>query len=404
MFALALDHARLVRELTARNESDSSLAHRQKMESLGEMAGAVAHDFNNLLTTILGVTGLLKLSPTMPATDRESLSLVEIAARRAADLTSRLLAFARGGAVRFEVIDLRDVVTDTSRLASPSLKGRIKLELTVPEQPLLVEGDLGQIQQALLNIVLNARDALVGGGQIRLSLALESDPMGDHAVVTIADDGPGIPEHVRARIFEPFFTTKPKGAGTGLGMAIAYGVVRGHGGSIDLDTEVGRGTTFRLRFPRFLYDAGALEGLDEPVTGTGSERRDLILVVDDDDLVRRTTMSTLGSLGYAAVAADSGPVAIQLVTTRPERFAGVVLDLVMPGMPGNEVFRALLALRPDLPVVVCTGYAPETYLDNEMRRRVVAIVQKPFSADQLAEALAEAGLTPRVQRPHHFVA
>ncbi len=378
----------LARDVSERKALMAQLMQSQKMESLGTMAGAVAHDFNNLLTTILGFAGLLKRSPNLDRDERENVALIEEAARKAADLTGRLLSFARGGLVRFGRVDLRTVVEDTLQLVAPAVHSRIAVEVHLPPAPLLVEGDAGQLQQALTNIILNARDVMPEGGRI----AIRAGASGPLAWVEITDTGPGMSEEVRMRIFEPFYTTKPPGSGTGLGMAITYGIVQGHHGDITVESEPGRGTTFTLSFP--LLAEPAEEAVDAFSAGDGN----LILVVDDDAMVRRALAETLGELGYNVVEAPGGATAVEIVRARPDRFAAVLLDLVMPGMTGSETFRALTAIRPDLPVIVCTGYAADSHIDTDVKRRIAGLIQKPFTSDRLARALEAAGARPTARR------
>lgn len=379
----------LARDVSERKALMRQLVQSQKMDSLGAMAGAVAHDFNNLLTTILGFAGLLKRSPNMDAEERENLALIEDAARRAADLTGRLLSFSRGGLVRFGRVDLRTVVEDTMSLAEPTLHTSIAATVSLPETPVYVEGDAGQLQQALTNIVLNARDAMPEGGSISITLAIE----GAVGVVSIADNGPGMDEETRMRIFEPFYTTKPAGSGTGLGMAITYGIIQGHHGDIAVASQPGQGTTFTISLP--LYHDSEPGG---PVDIFNAGEGNLVLVVDDDAMVRRTTTATLAELGYNVVEAPGGATAVEIVRARPDRFSVVLLDLVMPGMTGSETFRALTAIRPDLPVVVCTGYAADSHIDTDVKRRIAGLVQKPFTAERLARALEAAGARPTRSR------
>lgn len=375
----------LARDVSERKALMRQLVQSQKMDSLGTMAGAVAHDFNNLLTTILGFAGLLKRSPNMDPEERENLALIEDAARRAADLTGRLLSFSRGGLVRFGQVDLRTVVDDTMSLAEPTLHAGISVSVSLPGGPVFVEGDAGQLQQAITNVVLNARDAVPESGRIGVSLAVD----GAVAVVTVEDTGPGMDEETRMRIFEPFYTTKPVGSGTGLGMAITYGIIQGHHGDIAVTSRKGKGTRFTISLPLYRSDEAG-----EPVDRFSAGEGNLVLVVDDDAMVRRTTTATLGELGYNVVEAPGGSTAVEIVRARPDRFSVVLLDLVMPGMTGSETFRALTAIRPDLPVVVCTGYAADSHIDTDVKRRIAGLVQKPFTADRLARALHAAGARP----------
>jgi|GEM_PF-1116984 len=375
----------LARDVSERKALLRQLMQSQKMDSLGAMAGAVAHDFNNLLTTILGFAGLLKRSQNMDTEERENLALIEDAARRAADLTGRLLSFSRGGLVRFGRVDLRNVVEDTLQLAEPTMHAGLEVRREFSGAPVYVEGDAGQLQQALTNIVLNARDAMPESGTISVGLRTE----GGMAIVRIEDTGPGMDEETRVRIFEPFYTTKPAGSGTGLGMAITYGIVQGHHGDISVESEPGRGTAFTISLP--LLDVADDEA---PVDLFNAGEGNLVLVVDDDAMVRRTTTATLTELGYNVVEAPGGATAVEIVKARPDRFSAVLLDLVMPGMTGSETFRALMAVRPDLPVVVCTGYAADSHIDTDVKRRIAGLVQKPFTAERLGKALTAAGAMP----------
>ena len=379
-------------DVTAQRTTERDLAQAQKMESLGVMAGSVAHDFNNLLTAILGFAGVLKLAPGLDDEDREHLYLIEQSARRGADIASRLLAFSRGGLARFVPVDLREVTRETITLVAPTLHDRLRVEAELPGAAVQVEGDFGQLQQALLNIILNARDVLPEDGCIGISLSATEDI----ARLTVSDDGPGMSDEVRRRIFEPFYTTKSRGSGTGLGLSITYGIVQGHHGEIEVDSRPGSGTTFSLTFP--ILREVTPQVPQEMDAGEGT----LVLLVDDDDLVRRATSSSLMNLGYNVVEVGTGPLAVDLIRARPGRFAAILLDLVMPGMGGRDVFHAVQAVRPDLPVIVCTGYAAAAHIDDAMKRAIAGLLQKPFSPERLEAALRSVGAEP--VRPARTVA
>jgi len=235
----------MARDVSERKALQHQAVQSQKMESLGTMAGYVAHDFNNLLTTILGFAGLIKRSPRLDDDDHENLDLIEDAAHRAAELTRRLLTFARGGLVSFCAMDLREVITETLALCQPTIHPELTVTADLPSEPVPIEGDPGQLQQAVMNILRNACDALSGAGTIALCLRSSKG----QAILTIKDDGPGMDEDIRTRIFEPFFSTKPFGSGTGLGMAITYGIVQGHHGTITVASAHGAGTTFTITLP-----------------------------------------------------------------------------------------------------------------------------------------------------------
>ncbi|MGK2965821.1 MAG: sensor histidine kinase [Tepidiformaceae bacterium] len=228
-----------------RERIQRQLLEGQKMESLGAMAGAIAHDFNNRLTTILGFAGLVKRSPGLSEIDREHLGYLEESARQAATLTWQLLTFARGGMVAFQRIDLGDVVRRALAGAAPALGRPLRVVVSLPGEPVETEGDATQLEQALLSVILNARDAITGAGEVRVTLTV----VDGHAEVRVADTGSGMDEETRLRAFEPFFTTKAAGIGTGLGLAITYGVVQAHGGWVRVASEVGKGTTVTIELP-----------------------------------------------------------------------------------------------------------------------------------------------------------
>lgn len=381
------------RDVTERAMLQQRLIQGQKMEALGAMAGNVAHDFNNMLTTVLGFAGLLKRAPEMSEETLEQLGLIEDAARRASDISSRLLTFARGGLVRFGPVDMRAVVEETLRLAQAGLPATIEVRTRLSSAPAVVEGDAGQLQQAILNIIINARDAMPEGGTLTVRLWVA----GDGCLLSIADTGTGMSEESRLRMFEPFYTTKPIGQGTGLGMAITYGVVEAHHGSISVTTTPGRGTTFTINLP-LIDESAAQEAVPAVVAGPAAaaapadER--VVLVVDDDHLVRRTVAAILLELGYRVETAGSGTEALDMVTATPGRFTAVVLDLMMAGMSGAATFRELKAVRADLPIVICTGFVDHEQVDDEVRRGAAGVVHKPFTADGLARALQLAGAFP----------
>lgn len=374
---------------TASTDTAAQLGQTQKMEALGSMAGMIAHDFNNLLTTILGYTSIVKNAGRLHPEDRECLDDVEDAAHKAASLTGRLLSFARGGLMQTGALDMRSVIADTLRLAQPALQHRIAINLDMPDTPVPIDGDESQLQQALLNLLLNARDAMTDGGTVNIRLSVLSEL----ATLVVEDNGPGMDANTKLRIFEPFFTTKPKGSGTGLGTSITYGIVKSHGGNIDVASAPGKGAKFTIQLP-------AMQHLppesDRQLMSTAD--RDLVLVVDDDDMVRRTTMATMAHLGYNVIDAPSGRLAIELVNARPERFAVVLLDLVMPELTGAQTFRELRKIRPDLPVVVCTGYAAEDHLDQSLRHDIAGLVNKPFTAERLHDVVSGLGLQPSRKR------
>lgn len=375
------------RDITERRRVEDAMLKAQRMESLGQLAGGLAHDFNNLLSAILGSVSLAHLSDE-PLDDsmRENLETIETAARRGADITRRLMSFARGELTRLTTLDLAEVVHDVIRISRPSVPRTIDMTISTNGRKALVEGDATQLQQALLNIVLNAAYVMPRGGRISFDLRVNDEGPQPLARVSVADTGPGMEEEVRERVFEPFFTTKPQGLGTGLGLASTYGIVTGLGGAISVESTLGEGTTFVIELPLAAGTPGAVAPAEaEGDTGP-------ILVVDDEDIVRRATASMLRGFGLEVVDVSNGRAAVDLVQSAPKRWVAVVLDLVMPGYTGAECFREISRLNPDLPVIIASGYAPESYLEDEDRRRVSAVLQKPFTMARLREVLEGIGV------------
>lgn len=318
--------------------SDDSLHHQlvqtQRLDALAQMAGHVAHEYNNLLTTILGFSGLLQQSARLTADEQDNLGHIDDAARRAAELTRSLLSFSRGGLVSFGPLDLVRTVRDTVRLAEPSLGTGVHISLEMMERSIEIEGDAGQVQQAILNLLLNARDALNGSGAVYVRV----EAADGYAIVTVADDGPGMDEETRARAFEPFFSRKGSRHAAGLGLSITYGIVKGHGGSIDLDTAEGLGTTLTIRLP-----------LANTARAPMNRGGDLAIVAADDDVTRERAEQLAWSLGLTPIFARDAEHAARIVASRPHRFATAIAP---PGYGGPfSMFAAEAAARTGIPVL-----------------------------------------------------
>jgi signal transduction histidine kinase len=314
---------------------DQRLVQAQRLDALAHMAGHVAHEYNNLLTTILGFSGLMRRSDHLTTDERDNLGHIDDAAHRAADLTRSLLAFARGGLVSFGPVDLARVVAETLRLAEPTLGSGVRLRFRTPTEPAFIEGDAEQIQQAALNLILNARDALGESGDLTVTI-LE---LGEIVRLTIADNGRGMDEETRSRAFEPFFSRKASGPASGLGLSTTYGIVKGHHGTIDMVTAPGEGTTVTVDFPAATCPAEYIRPSDGDLA--------LIGPVDEATLSRAVNLAT--SLGLTPVLARDAEHAEQLVTARPHRFATAIT-----GRNGDsEAFTALFSSRPGLPLLLC---------------------------------------------------
>ena len=371
-----------------RVEAQSRLA--DKLRVVGELAGGIAHDFNNQLMAITASTELLKREHPEA---QEQLDLILAASAHSAELTAQLLAFARQGKHLDRAVDLHALIEEVAALLSRSVDKRVRIECQLEASSGWVRGDPTQLQSALLNLGLNASHAMPEGGALSfVTRAARSEPLGEAGAegvpsleLLVSDTGHGIPAELREQIFEPFFTTKgPKG--TGLGLAAVYGTVQAHGGQIEVETEVGRGTTFRLLLPSAESPAPtpAPPSPGEP-SAVGSLRA---LVVDDENLVRVLLARFLELLGHEVSAtAATGREAIDCFRATPDAFDLVLLDLGLPDMGGGEVLTELLRVRPDLPVVIASGYAENEIAEDLLKRGARCFLRKPFESAALAAAI-----------------
>jgi two-component system cell cycle sensor histidine kinase/response regulator CckA len=365
----------------------------QKLESIGLLAGGVAHDFNNLLVGILGYADVLA-SEAKPGSDAEEAARTIIqAAQRAAELTRQLLAVARLGQHKSERVDVHAMVMEATALLGRTLDKSIRLETKLGAALHDVRGDPGQLQQVILNLAVNARDAMPEGGTLTLETAdVEFDAAtvlpglstGSYVTLSVSDTGVGIPEPDQQRIFEPFYTTKAEGKGSGLGLATVFGIAKGHGGTVRVYSELGRGSRFVVYLP--LLGEGA--SLAEPVDPGAPRGTGRVLVVDDEELVRKTAARVLESLGYEPVLVSGGQEALDWLARQPKPPVAVLLDLSMPGMDGRTCFRSMRARVPDLRVIVSSGFSKLGRGDELLAEGAVAFVQKPYRTGELARALA----------------
>ena len=369
-------------DITGRKELEAQLRQSQKMEAVGRLAGGIAHDFNNLLTAISGYTSFaLGRLNGHDSSLREDLVEVEKAAQRASELTQQLLAFSRRQVLTPQVLDLNAVVRDTRALLERLIGEDVAIVVRLDPRLAPVKADPGQIQQVLVNLAVNARDAMPNGG----TLTLQTVATPASSVLVVSDTGTGMDERTRARIFEPFFTTKPAGAGTGLGLATVDGIVEQSGGSVELESELGHGTTFRLSFPVTGEALTApLEAAPSRAAGTTAR----ILLVEDDPTVRTLVRRMLELDGHEVVEAPTPDEALR-------RSAGgcdcdiVVTDVVMPGMSGRDLADRLRLESPELKVLFTSGYAGETFIDRKVLEPGMPFLEKPFTADELKHALAD---------------
>jgi PAS domain S-box-containing protein len=383
------------RDITERKLLEEKFLQAQKMEALGRFAGGVAHDFNNLLTVILAYS-----SPSLAKTAGESElrarhAQIHEAADRAAALTRQLLAFSRKEVVRMETLDLGRVVEEFGRMLPRIIGDDIRVQLELGKRPSHAKADRGQVEQILMNLATNARDAMPRGGVLTFAVeAIEGEVghPGPWIRLTVRDTGVGMDDGTQKRIFEPFFTTKPRNQGTGLGLATVHGIVAQSGGFVTFESAPGRGTSFFVHFPR----GGGTPGAGELAPVVKATRRSAtILVVDDQQSIRRLTSELLGNLGYRVLAAATGEEAVQVAEAEPGAIDLLLLDIVLPGMNGREVAERVLARRADARVLYMSGYMDDTPLRAGVRSRRAAFLEKPFRFEQLVAKIEEVLAAPQ---------
>jgi len=388
----------LARDVTAQRHLEDQLRQSQKMEAVGQLAGGIAHDFNNLLTAILGSTQLL-LQVTPPGdVRREDVDEIRNAGLRAAELTRQLLAFSRRQVLAPKVLELNGVVANMDKMLRRLIGEDVELATTLHAEAGAVNADPGQLEQVLLNLVVNARDAMPGGGRVLIETtrALLRDelverrhrlPPGDYACLAVTDSGAGMDESTQAHLFEPFFTTKEVGKGTGLGLATVYGIVKQSGGYIWVYSEPGRGTTVRVYLPRV---PGAAEPpLPAPELPALRGGHETVLLVEDAAPVRTLARRSLEACGYTVLDAADGPSAIELSARHAGAIAVLVTDVVMPGMSGRELAERLAPTRPEMKVLYTSGYTDDAMVRQGVLNAGVAFLQKPFVPDSLARKVRD---------------
>ncbi len=377
----------MARDITETRRSQELALQAQKMQAIGRLAGGVAHDFNNMLSGILGFAALLQHD--LGADDPRRGDLCEIVAicQRARELTGNLLGFARKGRFRRERVDLNGAIHNVERLLAHTVPRKVSISLELATGLPAVEGDPAQLEQVVMNLALNAADAVAGGGSMVIRTGRIPGARGEPGQVelVVGDSGAGMAPEVQRRAFEPFFTTKAPGEGTGLGLAMVYGTVSNHGGSVRLDSVPGAGTTVTVLLPA-VSAVAAGERADTTVEPALPRGTGTVLVVDDEPVLRRAMSRLLGRLGYAVVLAEDGVEAVEQVGAQDLDL--VLLDLAMPVMDGPEAYEAIRELRPDLPVLLCSGYGPDSVADQLIDRGAAGFLQKPIAYEDLARVVA----------------
>ena len=394
----------IARDITHRRSLEERLVQSEKIESVGRLAGGIAHDFNNLLTAILGYTELLLSSRGPDDPDRADLEEIQRAGHRAAALTHQLLAYSRKQVLIPKEVDLNRAVVNLQGMLTRLIREDILLTCDLWPTPAVIRIDPTQLEQVILNLVINSRDALPGGGSIRLEVASvrlsEVDVPSDQPVragefvrLRVIDNGVGIPRDARPHLFEPFFTTKEIGKGTGLGLASVYGIVRQSNGFITVDSESGLGTTFTMHFPAVMAAAGADQvagGAERPASG-----QETILLVEDEDAVRVIAAAVLRRQGYKVIEVANGRAACEVFEQRGNEIDLLLTDVVMPEMNGPTLAQRLVAARPSLRVLFISGYTDAASpLDDPGMQ--AGFLNKPFQASMLANKVREVLSRPRV--------
>lgn len=394
----------LVHDISRRKQTEEQLRQAQKMEAIGTLAGGVAHDFNNILTSILGYASLVQqeLPPDSPL--YRDMETILNSARRAADLTAQLLTFARRSSqTELRLLDPNDIVREVVKLLERTIDKAIAIEMRLSGDLAAVRGDSSQLHQALLNLCLNARDAMPRGGRLLLETRnvylSEQDigkdlqlTAGDYVVLSVSDTGEGIDPTVRGRIFEPFFTTKEHGRG--LGLAMVYGIVRGHGGAVHVYSERGQGTTFKVYLPACWEAGEAPTQAVEEISG-GQET---ILIVDDEENVRHVLQRILVRGGYTVLLASGGTQALDIYRQSRDEVALVILDIIMPRMSGQETFLRLMEIDPEVKVMLSSGYSENGQVNHILTDGAQGFLQKPYDMAMVLRKVREV-LDKGPQRP-----
>jgi signal transduction histidine kinase/CheY-like chemotaxis protein len=392
----------VVRDVTYRRQLESEqrdlqarLAQAQKMEALGTLAGGIAHDFNNILSAIIGYTELVAASTDRGSKVQEKLERIIQAGMRARDLVKQILTFSRRTARNLNPVQVGIVVMEAMRLMKPALPSTIEIQMNITSEA-FVEGDPTQIHQIVMNLCTNAYQAMkerggvlqVAAEDVLLPDGIEQDswflPPGRYAAIRVSDTGDGIPEAIRKRIFEPYFTTRDMGEGTGLGLSTVHGILKAHGGGLVLETEVGKGTTFHVYLPVLDRVEPPVENREFSGSLRGTER---ILFVDDEAALIEIAEEALEELGYRVTASKNPSEALEIFRSDSSAFDILITDMTMPRLTGIQLAVEVRSIRPDIPVILCTGYRQVAKPEDLEAAGIGRIVPKPASSKDLARAI-----------------
>jgi PAS domain S-box-containing protein len=381
-------------DISYRKEMEKQLQMAQRMEAIGTLAGGLAHDFNNLMMGILGNASIMLLDMATDHPHYAKLKKIETLVQSGSKLTSQLLGYARKGKVELNAFDLSAIVSDSIEVFARTRK-EISVHLDLSPAPIAIEADYSQIEQVLLNLFINAADAMPDGGDLRLTTTtvqdteMEAKPYkiesGRYAMLRVADSGHGMEPETRSQVFDPFFTTKEMGRGTGLGLASAYGIIKAHAGYIDVDSTPGKGSVFTIYLPLSNKNvAQASDGGPAIRFGKGT-----ILIVDDEEMILDVGIEMVRKMGYETLAAKNGDEAVSLFKDHAADIDLVVLDLIMPGTSGKDTFNRLKKIRPDIKILLSSGYSIDSQARALMDQGCDGFIQKPYQLDALSAKIDE---------------
>jgi PAS domain S-box-containing protein len=383
----------IVRDIADRKVLEEQLRQAQKMEAVGILAGGVAHDFNNILSTIVGYASLLQMQAGLDKKLKEYLERILASTERAASLTHSLLAFSRKQAIELQPVEINDSIFGFHKVLARLIGEDIDFKLNLDSESLVVDADVRQIEQVLMNLATNARDAMPHGGKLTIStrtLFLENSdgeiPGGAYAVISVFDTGTGMDSEIKSHLFEPFFTTKEVGKGTGLGLAIVYGIIKNHQGFIKMESKFAQGTTFHLYLP---LKPQAVRKNRRRLQAKIPQGNETILLVEDDAAVRHVTRSMLEEFGYTVLEAADGQEALAVFEQNRERISLLLSDLIMPKKNGKETRAGIMKLKPDIKTIFMSGYTSDIIARKGILDPGIHLLLKPLHPAALLEKIRE---------------
>jgi PAS domain S-box-containing protein len=387
----------IAEDVTDRRVLEDQFRQAQKMEAVGRLAGGVAHDFNNLLMVISGYAEVMLAALEPDHTMREKAVAIQQASDRATTLTRQLLAFSRKQLLELKVVDVNAIVADMERLLRPLIGENVEFITSLTPEAAHTRADAGQLEQVLMNLVVNAKDAMPTGGTLTIQtqkIVMDESHRrgptfirpGEYVMLSVSDTGMGMDKETQSRIFEPFFTTKEKGKGTGLGLSTVYGIVKQSGGYVMVQSEEGRGTTFQIYLSRV---EGAAEKHTAPVVPTALGGTETVLLVEDEESVRQLVRETLAAKGYRVMEAQNGESGVAAAARHDGKIDLVITDVVMPGMGGRELVKQLAQTRPETKVLYLSGYTEDAIVSEGTIDSGAAFLQKPFTLQNLARKVRE---------------